>query len=59
MKHILYIILGLIVCTSCEDVIDIDIPSGDPRLVIDASFEIYLDEERHYLLLFLMTKFLQ
>ncbi|WP_378172852.1 DUF4249 family protein [Aquimarina sp. SS2-1] len=45
MKKLLYTIIGLIICTSCEDVIDVDVPNGEPRLVIDASFEIYLDED--------------
>lgn len=44
MKKLLYIIIGLTFFTSCEDVIDVDVPNGKPRLVIDASFEIYLDE---------------
>ncbi len=45
MKKLVYIIIGLVIITACEDVIDVDVPNGEPRLVIDASFEIYLDEE--------------
>ncbi|RKN14245.1 DUF4249 domain-containing protein [Aquimarina sp. AD1] len=44
MKKLLYLIIGLSIITSCEDVIDVDVPNGEPKLVIDASFEIYLDE---------------
>ncbi len=29
---------------SCEDVVDVDVPEGEPRLTVDASFEIYLNE---------------
>lgn len=43
MKKLLLIfgILGLI---SCEDVIDVEVPIGEPRLVVDASFEYYQNE---------------
>ncbi len=44
MKKVLFILLVLFTITSCEDVIDVDVPNGEPRLVIDASFEVYLDE---------------
>ncbi|WP_299602540.1 DUF4249 domain-containing protein [uncultured Aquimarina sp.] len=44
MKKLCFYIIGLLIITSCEDVIDVDVPNGEPRLVIDASFEIYLDE---------------
>lgn len=29
---------------SCEKVVDIDVPSIEPKLIIDASFEVYFDE---------------
>jgi hypothetical protein len=29
---------------SCEKVVDIDVPSIDPKLIIDASFQVYFDE---------------
>ncbi|MBP2833938.1 DUF4249 family protein [Aquimarina sp. U1-2] len=40
----LYILLLTIFCISCEDVIEVDVPTGAPRLVIDASFEYYQNE---------------
>jgi len=39
MKKIIYILIAIVFFTSCEDVIDIEVPSGEPRLVIDASLE--------------------
>ncbi|MFC5044623.1 DUF4249 domain-containing protein [Aquimarina hainanensis] len=44
MKKISYILLSLLLCISCEEVVHVDIPEGKPRLVIDASFEIYKHE---------------
>ncbi|MDY8138308.1 DUF4249 family protein [Aquimarina sp. 2201CG5-10] len=44
MKKLLYIIFVFFLFASCEDVVDVDVPNGEPRLVIDASFEIYLNE---------------
>ncbi len=44
MKKLIYILSMLLIFTSCEDVIDVDVPEGEPRLVVDASFEFYLDE---------------
>lgn len=42
----LYIIPILIVLifSSCEKVIDVDVPSIPPKLIIDASFEVFFDE---------------
>ena len=37
-------ILIFIFFTSCEKVVDIDVPSIEPKLVIDASFEVLFDE---------------
>ena len=44
MKRYLYIVTTLLVLTACEDVIEVDVPEGPTRLVIDASFEFYLNE---------------
>jgi len=44
MRKVLAIVFGIVFCISCEDVIDVDVPIGEPRLVIDASFEFYLNE---------------
>ena len=45
MKQFIYILLVTIILTSCEDVVDIDVPNSEPRLVIDASFEFYFNED--------------
>ncbi len=45
MKKLTYILAVLFTFTSCEDVIEVDVPDGEPRLVVDASFELYLDEQ--------------
>jgi hypothetical protein len=37
MKKLIYILFSLFILTSCEDVIELNIPTEDPRLVIDAS----------------------
>lgn len=37
-------ILFLMIFSSCEKVIDVDVPSIEPKLIIDASFEVYFDE---------------
>lgn len=45
MKNIKIIFLLLIVLfTNCEKVIDVDVPSIEPKLIIDASFEVLFDE---------------
>ena len=44
MKKFIYILTTLLLVCSCQEVIEIEIPSGEPRLVIDASFEYYLNE---------------
>lgn len=37
-------ILLLFALYNCEKVVDVDVPSIEPKLVIDASFEVYFDE---------------
>lgn len=37
-------ILLILFFTNCEKVVDIDVPSIAPKLIIDAAFEIYFDE---------------
>jgi Domain of unknown function (DUF4249) len=37
MKKIVLVIFGLVFLSGCEDVIDVDLNSSEPRLVIDAS----------------------
>ena len=40
MKNIT-ILLSLFMFFSCEDVIDIEVPSSESKLIIDAIFEVY------------------
>lgn len=45
MKKIFFIIsLTSLFFISCEKVVDIDVPSISPKLIIDAAFEVYFDE---------------
>ena len=45
MKNIKIIFLLLLVLfTNCEKVIDVDVPSIKPKLIIDATFEVLFDE---------------
>jgi hypothetical protein len=45
MKNIkLLPIVLLLIFSSCEKVIDVDVPSIEPKLIIDASFEVFFDE---------------
>ena len=37
-------IISLFVLTNCEKVVDVDLPSSEPKLVIDAIFEVFFDE---------------
>ncbi len=37
MRKLYYIVMLSLLVTSCEDVIDVDVPNAPPRLVIDAS----------------------
>lgn len=43
-KAIIIPILILFFLTNCEKVVDIDLPTTDPKLIIDASFEVLLNE---------------
>lgn len=45
MNRFIYILIILFTLTSCEDVIDVQVPNSDPRLVVDASFEFYFNED--------------
>jgi hypothetical protein len=40
MKKILLLITYFLIATSCEDVIDVDLNEGAPRLVIEATFNV-------------------
>lgn len=45
MKKInILLIFGLLLLSNCEKVIEVDVPSIEPKLIIDASFEVYFDE---------------
>jgi len=39
MKRLIYTLIIMLIFIGCEDVIDVDLPNGEPRLVIDASLE--------------------
>lgn len=43
-KIFLFPVLLLFIFTNCEKVVDIDVPSTSPKLIIDAVFEIYFNE---------------
>ncbi|WP_405605985.1 DUF4249 domain-containing protein [Polaribacter sp. Asnod1-A03] len=46
MKKIKIIfVLFIFLFSKCEKVIDVDVPSIEPKLIIDGSFEVYFDEE--------------
>ena len=40
MKNIIFVLFLIISFSSCEDVVEIDIPSEDPRLIIDAIIKV-------------------
>ena len=45
MKNIkLLPVLLLLIFSNCEKVIDVDVPSIEPKLIVDASFEVLFDE---------------
>lgn len=45
MKKLIIIpILVLLIFTSCEEVVDIEVPTTAPKLIIDASFEVLFNE---------------
>lgn len=37
-------LLFILITTSCEEVVQIEVPVGEPKLVIEAIFEVYFDE---------------
>ncbi|WP_299213432.1 DUF4249 family protein [uncultured Dokdonia sp.] len=45
MRHIIYILFLATFFTSCEDVVDVDLPAPQPRLVVDALVRLNLEEE--------------
>ncbi|ULC58658.1 DUF4249 domain-containing protein [Flaviramulus sp. BrNp1-15] len=45
MKKIFYILVFSIICTSCEDVIEVNVDTEDPRLVIDAIIRVDTDRQ--------------
>lgn len=45
MKKTYYILAGLLLfLSSCEKVVDVNLPSIEPKLVVDATFEVYFNE---------------
>ncbi len=43
-KTATFLLLVFTFFTSCEEVVQIDVPSGEPKLIIDASFKVFFDE---------------
>ncbi|MEJ6791194.1 MAG: DUF4249 family protein, partial [Lacinutrix sp.] len=48
MKNLKYILILFIICTSCEDVIDVEVPNIAPRFVIDASLNWFDGDSGEY-----------
>lgn len=44
MKKIFLVLISIFIFTNCEKVVDIDVPSIEPKLIVDAIFEVYFDE---------------
>lgn len=44
-KFKIYFILIIIAFSSCEKVVDVDVPSIDPKLVIDANFDVFFNDQ--------------
>jgi hypothetical protein len=44
MKKIIYLFVLALSLVSCEDVIDLETPTGEPQLNIDAHFRVYTEE---------------
>ena len=40
MKYVIFLLLMVITFSSCEDVIEVDVPSEEPRLIIDALIRV-------------------
>ncbi|MGB5821292.1 MAG: DUF4249 family protein [Saonia sp.] len=40
MKKVIYLLTSVLVLTSCEDVIEVDVPTEEPRLIIDALIRV-------------------
>jgi hypothetical protein len=48
MKNVLYILSLIFMFYSCEDVIELEVPSAEPRLVIDASLNWFEGDSGEY-----------
>ncbi len=44
MKKTIYLLAILFIAVSCEDEIEVEVPTGETRLVIDATFEYFQNE---------------
>jgi hypothetical protein len=45
MKKFIYLLAVLVLNVACEDVIDVEIPTEEPRLVVDALIRVNIDEQ--------------
>ncbi|WP_299163781.1 DUF4249 family protein [uncultured Eudoraea sp.] len=44
MKKYIYLLVVLVLNVACEDVIDVEVPNEEPRLVVDALIRVDIDE---------------
>jgi len=45
MKKYIYLLVVLVLNVACEDVIDVEVPTEEPRLVVDALIRVDIDEQ--------------
>ena len=45
MKKYIYLLVVLVLNVACEDVIDVELPTEEPRLVVDALIRVDIDEQ--------------
>ena len=45
MKKYIYLLVVLVLNVACEDVIDVEVPNEEPRLVVDALIRVDIDEQ--------------
>lgn len=45
MKKFIYLLAVLVLNVACEDVIDVEVPTEEPRLIVDALIRVDIDEQ--------------
>ena len=48
MKNLSFVFILLVICNSCEDVVELEVPTTEPKLVIDASIRYFPDSENAF-----------